>query len=895
MKNDWLWQLKIYEGKYKVNKSDYQNWSAHDWYDSLFNHYFTATSAKNNHPVTYLSVTETALAQLVDESSDQADIVFQSFRKHLPKTLQELESIFQMYENRQRIKFTASYPNIISIKHNIQHQLILIFSCLVACTDPEPDTRRSQYPERMQSLLGFEHTPQKLSGLASMWLAFKAYLDERHKQNPLSRCLVLPDPGNETRIGYSKRLAFPEMRDRQRLREKLKDVDTSALSPDLVAKIFSNLEISQYSESFKKAYRDFEYALSLGCYGSSIRNTKFYDVINAIVAEETFDRDTQEYTQVHIHLFYDLHGNPYLEVIHEGNAHEIPQCGDGKINPQWLLMFGCSASKFFAPELLRALKSGIFFFSQLSEAHWRWSPIPSKDTNLKVLIDTTLVRVEPIYNNKAKSLFRNWVLLDLELLEVVSFLSSVQKYSKHMDGAISLIGAARVGQGYLLNSISDIKIGVLGADKVTYRPQDQDWSSLKHCEEDIWGPFIAAKGKVLVRAHLESGVFRHRKFQAHQMALIHTELAVPNKRYHYVHSETHQNVPSLNLNMPDTGKFECTLSDFLEVIYAEGRYGLSESEIIGWIRRAYPNKPVSRWHVLQCLVDAGWLQEAYMSHWPSRIFFLRSMTCIIQSTGENCYRLHFDGALPKALRERIRVVLNDNGITMKVGNSISPFAPPPLYAEVSQSKAKVIANKLGVPLENITLTSIPETPIDLNATMEVLRTWCWSKGQFIETSQVKTPYINGVRLDKLRFNAQHGMDRYQVRSGDCINQYFLPQIAIRAAYLKASKPLFELNSGELVCLTQQPAMSVELARFWKLQSLTSSGPVEKEPGVYQYIYSCPDEAMLSQCQNLKQLLSLNPPDIPFWMRAYAFRVVAEGDQVRLCEQRGLITPETNII
>ncbi|MCD9472644.1 hypothetical protein [Photobacterium phosphoreum] len=888
-----MYNSHIFKENNNENKNSYIDWSASKWRDLFLEHYFTST--KDNFPVTYLSITETSLAQLAGESSDQADSVYQAFRIHLPKNLNELESIFQLYGNHERSASVPSPSNVSSITHDPHHLLLLMFSCLVACTDPDPTNKKSQYPERMQSLLGFTNTPKKISGLASMWRAFKAFLDVRNKSNPLSRCLELPNPGKETRIGYAKRLAFPEMRDRQKVRDKLKSVSPALVSPDWVANKFTNLEVRNYSESFKKAHREFEGLLIRGSYGLRITQTKFYEAIEAIVAEKNFDLDTREYISARIDLLYNLDGIPYVEVILDGEVHGISLDPYGKVNTEsffWVAKYG---SSLLVPEVVRALKRGVLFFSQLSGAHWRWSPILDSDADLKVLVDQNLIKVTSNYKAKSYSLFENWILLTIERSDVPEFLNVIPTIIGQQESTIHLMGAARVGLGYLLNSVSEIRVGAISGQKVAYRAEGKEWIYLKQQEENYWGPFNAGKGTVLVQVFEKNGVYRYRKFQVHKIALPHQNLVAPKKNNYFIGTGDFQNVKNLYLDAPATDTFENKLNDFLEVIYAEGRHGLTEAELIGWIRRAYPKSIVSRWHVLQSLIDAGWLQEAYRHHWPVRTFFLRQLTCIWQFIGEGCGRLHFDGALPIALRARIKTVLNDNDIKISVGNSLSIFAPPPLFAYTSEIKAKTIAKILNVQIIEMQLVAMSEKPIERQATMDVLQTWCWSEGRFVEHSQVNKETMNGVRLDRLRFKAQHGMDRFQVSFGTNISQYYFPSVAIRAAYIKARKPLFELISERLICITKHLSMSADLARFWRLQTLTSSGPVETGSGGYRYHYFCPDERLLSQSLNLKDLIATDLQEIPFWLKACTFQSIANGGKVLFCDEIGLVSPEIKLI
>ena len=876
-----------------LKKPFYLDWTASKWRDLLLEHYFTSNI--ENHGVTYLFITESTLAQLAGETSDQADNVYRAFRTHLPTTLNELENIFDSYDKYESSTSLLSLPNINLIRCNPHHLLLLMFSCLVACTDPDPTAQKSQYPQRMQRLLGLSKTPQKISGLAGMWRAFKYYLDDRNKNNLCFRPLCLPNPGNETRIGYPKRLAFPEIRDRQKVREKFVNLTLEIVTPDWVAHQFTNVEVSKYSESFKNAHGEFQSVLLQGGHGSKVETTKFYEAIKEIVLEENFDRETKETILLDVDLFYDLKDPPYIEITPVAEEHERLFQENERLNSQWIDKFCKGKSYNIDPELFRALKNGMLFFSQYSFAQWRWTPILENDQDLKVLLNQARCHVNPIYKVKSFSLFDNWVLLSIDRKDVQDFLNTIPSFLKEMKTSVQLIGAARVGLGYLLNSVSQIEVKVPGANEVAYRVEGQEWLSLILGDDDVWGSINSGIGSVLVRVSSKNALIRHRKFQTHNIALRHPKLKASKKSNYFIHLLNPQNAAFIHLDIPVIGKSENKLDDLLEVIYAQGRNGLTEQEIIGWIRLAYPQRSVSPWYVLQGFVDAGWLEESYLLHWPARTFFLRPLTCIRQSIEEDKCRLHFDGALPQILRRRIKEVLIDEGLEISEGNSVSTFAPLPLFSDVCGKKVRSIVNSLDADLIEMQLFLAPEKKIEHKATMAVHRTWCWSKRSFVEPLKVMKDISNGVRLDKLRFKAQHGMDRYQISFEGKTTQYYFPQVAIRSAYLKAREPLFKLDSEKLISLTQYATISSELARFWRFQTLTSSGLVENKAGGFSYEYSCPDERLLSQCPSLKSLIAMDIPIIPFWMQAKTFQSIAHAEPVLFCNETGLISPKIKII
>ncbi len=881
--------------KNKVQGSSFRDWSAAKWQHLLLEHYFTSKSKSSNHPVTYLSITETSLAQIAGESSDQEGIVFKAYRQHLPKTLRELEDIFDSYDRRESSISVVSFPNLSAIRSNPQHLMLLMFSCLVACSDPDPSSRNSQYPQRMQFLLNFSDTPQKLAGLASMWRAFRTYLDLRQNETPLGRKLELPNPGNETRIGYAKRLAFPEIRDRQRLRERLKGVDESLVTPEWLVRQFSNMLVANFSNSFKQAYEEFYSCFRSGGYGRRLEQTKFYEAVRAIALEETFDRDTAEFVQVRIDLNFDMNGKPHVGVMPDGNSGELPLNERGEINLRWFFNQAQNDSRRLAPEIISALKSGVLLFGQLSVAQWRWTQIIPINSELKVMVNENYYPLSPAYKRIGRHMFDRWVLLELDQIQAATFVSDMVKKNGEPEGSIRLVGAARVGLGYLLNKISTIQVESPEAQKIAYRPEGRDWRALKVDDNGVWHPFTADEGKVLVRAKAKNDVFRHRKFQAHSFALPHPFLSAPEKSKHYEPRMVSKAVKSILLDLPIEATMSSELRELLEVLYADGRYGLSEVEAITWIRRAYPRSIVSPWQILQGLIDSGWLQEAYLLGWHSRSFFLRPLNCSKQFIGDGEYRIHFEGALPKVLLERVKTIVKDNGARLRLGNSLSPYAPAPLFAVVTKDKAKNIARELKCTLINMALELVEAPPLESRNSMGILQSWCWQEARFVDPEKVKVQIMQGVRLDKLRFKAQSGMDRYQIQTASSLRQYLLPLKAIREAYLVAHQSLFKLDGNVLINLGNYSVFPSELARYWRLQTLTSAGLMEGEDGVFRYSYPCPDEILISQHQHLLQLIRQDKPFLPFWMRAFALQSIAEGGQAQLCERNGLITPEINFM
>ena len=109
----------------------------------------------------------------------------------------------------------------------------------------------------------------QLDGLPVLWRAAAQWTHKTARRS--TRRLVLPHPGHETLIGYSKRLAFPGFRDQKRLAELLRDRGLTAHSPAIrIIQAVSRPSISSRVGSkkslanFKALYRRSEHGRALG-------------------------------------------------------------------------------------------------------------------------------------------------------------------------------------------------------------------------------------------------------------------------------------------------------------------------------------------------------------------------------------------------------------------------------------------------------------------------------------------------------------------------------------------------------------------------------------------------------------------------------------------------------
>lgn len=136
-----------------------------------------------------------------------------------------------------------------------------------------------EFRVRLAQMLGLElkdYVSRK--SLPALWQYAQLWSANRAKRLGDTRQLILPEPGNETIIGYSKRLAFPGFRDQNHLAELFTRTGEDASSPlfRLLKILRSNL--ADFSDRFREEFNRFASILESSDTSLAVE-TPFWDVI----------------------------------------------------------------------------------------------------------------------------------------------------------------------------------------------------------------------------------------------------------------------------------------------------------------------------------------------------------------------------------------------------------------------------------------------------------------------------------------------------------------------------------------------------------------------------------------------------------------------------------------
>lgn len=192
------------------NPPSWRHWTLHQWSQAFFRHFFEYE--EEDTPVTRLVITDATWSSVTGDTSTSPAQIQQAFLDQFPRTRRELNC--HLSSQALNLSLDDYFP-------------YLILTCLVSAAS-EDDAEAGQFPIRLYELLRMQgDSPLPFDGLGDVWKQLAAQLITGHNQGRPWRKLVLPNPGIEVRIGYSKRLAFPSRNDQQQLAPLLNNLDRS--------------------------------------------------------------------------------------------------------------------------------------------------------------------------------------------------------------------------------------------------------------------------------------------------------------------------------------------------------------------------------------------------------------------------------------------------------------------------------------------------------------------------------------------------------------------------------------------------------------------------------------------------------------------------------------------
>jgi hypothetical protein len=225
-------------------------WSLRQWSEAFFSHFFEYKDEDTL--VTRLVITDATWSAVTGDASTAPEQIQQAFLDRFPRTRRELVRILS--DDAIGLPLHDFFPS-------------LILTCLVAAVSEEI-TEAGQFRQRLTDMLQtWDFAPLPLTGFGKVWEDFSERLKTGRYQGYLWRELELPNPGHETCIGYSKRLAFPSRKDQDQLASLLNTLDKSNWldePPVYPVLIIVERHLWKFSSAFQQEFWDFKSLVSSG-------------------------------------------------------------------------------------------------------------------------------------------------------------------------------------------------------------------------------------------------------------------------------------------------------------------------------------------------------------------------------------------------------------------------------------------------------------------------------------------------------------------------------------------------------------------------------------------------------------------------------------------------------
>lgn len=287
----------------------------------------------------------------------------------------------------------------------------------------------------------------------------------------------------------------------------------------------------------------------------------------------------------------------------------------------------------------------------------------------------------------------------------------------------------------------------------------------------------------------------------------------------------------------DDEELALRFDDFLEALYASGRSGWAEPELIETMREVLGPSQPSPWDVLRSLEESSWLVCRHAIAWRARRWWLQAPRLFVP--GEKSQKIAFlGGSAPEAIRRRFAITTKNLGATFEERRGVGPYSPRLYVARGIQPR--LLAEELGWPLE-----PIPEWPFAAApsgwpmeasdpSSHQMAGSWDWRRGLFGANPAATS---DPVRLERFIRTRRDRPDLFAVTSEHPSSRWVGSSrvVAVVEAYRRARAPLFVIEGNRLIRLPRDGHLPLPLTLAASFRLGRASGPVRSRDG-WRYAY-----------------------------------------------------------
>ncbi|HEV2159468.1 hypothetical protein [Bradyrhizobium sp.] len=670
------------------------------------------------------------------------------------------------------------------------------------------DGASDQFRPKLASFLGVDRSFSKLTGIATMWRSLRDWLLRQVKAGKPFRRLVLPDDDGWNQIGHTVRLSFPSRRDRTFLGHFFdQHAGIAADEKALLATLRNLVDRSNASKGLHDAFDEFYAA-----YQSEQRTLaehRFWKFVLSVADA----RNVEMSSDVALEVYPDEDGLLHFKI-------DVANKSDRASVHSTLQSAVAAVGRLGPSNLRKVTEAGYIVFKRVGTS--RWSAVPrfsdcrgevkvGLSNRLRSAVGTKLGRLrlsgdwsltnDPVSIARAEDALRR-LLAKGELQLAIS--------------GVTLTGGVRtdhhwLGRRSVLPRIeTDLGLPTIVAEG------DNHASALgcKEIEPNLYA--IRSRGPVAGVFELRSSASTGARLHFVADAFVHDGQRPANL---VDAPEWNDTVRMLSRTAEPPQGWDTVpeaLDDLLEAIYAGGRRGWSEADLIPLLERVLPGE-ISPWDFLRSLQDATVLTPLLRARHRGRTWILGHVALVpLRSRAQDLILV--DGSVPALQRRDFEQAVKALG-----GRTFRRMALPwsiPLTGATGVAIEK-LQERLGW------LTKSPTMPgrraaafdDDKQRRLEAYRreyVWSWDAGRFtFDGSPSRVCLTRWVHL------GERDHDVYVV-SGAGPERMFVSRCgAIAEAHMQAGRAMYRFEADRLVRIGRDGYLPDRIAHWLRYENLAN--------------------------------------------------------------------------
>ena len=694
----------------------------------------------------------------------------------------------------------------------------------------EAEVGATEFRAKLASFLGINRRFSQLGGVNSMWVQLRDWLADQADDAKPYRRLILPEENRWNHIGYSVRLSFPSRKDRTFIGSFL-DANPDIFSNEklLVERFRSSIAGGRASVGMQIAFGEFHTAYLAG--QRTLADHRFWRFVQAVGAS----RHLSLAAEIDLELSSDEDG---LKVF---SLQNVASEDAGKDVCDSLGDAARVALAFPRNNFTQCIDTGYVLFMRIGHSRWKAvSSLSECHGTVHVGLSSRLAGIIGA-NLGALEASGNWYLTKAAVL-VGKAEDALRRFVRASDVSnqishVRVYGGIRTGSNWLGRPSFLPQISSDGGALVLNQ-QHSGGLPAPVCEEiDGWPGTYAIKsdrpldGSYGLRPSIAlTGLTWSRNVAFARNAVVHgAEARQPAGRPLGEWTDTVTQKASVEIPDLEWCDLPQSLDDTIEAVYAGGRSGWSEGDLVPRLQDVLP-KEISPWDFLRSMHESTLLQPLLRPGFRGRTWSLNAPRLVPLHTTFGDI-LVVDGCLGAVLASDFRTAVLSLG-----GN--------PFRLKGASQWSIPLVGATGVSIDDVARrldwqSSSASSPGGKRWAFEEARirhdhydrasVWSWKDRRFSTRAQ-SVP--SDVVLARWVHRDRRDHDIYVVSNRDREDRFLSRSAAIALAHGVAGVPLFQRDGNLLRRIAAEGALPAEISKWLRHRNLQN--PTVVDGGGYQY-------------------------------------------------------------